>query len=62
MNDLLEQRDREWDVADYVCRLAGIVGQELGEVFERPELGFGGFFEDGEFLRRGVDVAETAAG
>jgi hypothetical protein len=42
-----------------VRRLTGIVGKELGEVFERSELRFGGIFEDREFLGGRIDVAET---
>lgn len=42
--------------------LAGVVGEELGEVVEGSELRFGGGFKDGKFLRGRIDVAETFAG
>lgn len=50
LDNLLEKREREWDGANDVCRLAGIVSEELVEVLQRPELRFCCVLEYGEFL------------
>lgn len=45
-----------------MCWLAGVVRQQLCNVLQWPKLGFGGIFENGEFLRGRVNVAEAVAG
>lgn len=60
--DLGEEGEREGDRAEDVGWLAGVVGEELGEVVEGPELRFGGGFKDGKFLRGRIYVTETFTG
>ena len=62
VDDLLEEREGEGDGAVDVCALAGVVGQELGQVGEGAVLGFGGVLQNGEALGRSVDAAEAFAG
>ena len=38
------------------------MSEDLNDVLEGPELGFGGLVEDGEFLGGGKDFVEMAAG
>ena len=45
-----------------MCWLAGIVGEELGEILQRAVLDFGGILQDLKLLRGGVDLAEAVAG
>jgi len=60
--DLLEESKRKGDRARDVRGLAGVVGQELGEVLEGAELGFSGVLKEVELLRGRVYLAEAAAG
>lgn len=59
---LLKQSSRERNIADYVCRLTGIMGEQLGEVFQRPKLCFGNGLKHREALGRSRNTAKAAAG